>query len=95
MLHRLRKKSRVTHEELVADAIFFLVAGAISFLITLLFDVHHSFYEWPIVWTFIFKNPVPYVAFTLLGAIFGFFILKLVVFGITEEERAAERKRRR
>jgi len=89
----MRKRSRVTHEEIIADLVFVGVSGIISFLITFLFDVHHSFYNWPIFpLKYIFQNPLPYVIFTLLGALFGFFIIKVMVFGIHEGERKRRKR---
>lgn len=85
-LKRIRK-SIITKEELIADAIFLLISAFISFLIVFLFDINHSFYEWPMSLKFIFKTPDPYFMFIPLGTIAGFFIIKLLLFGFKEEEK--------
>jgi len=89
MRGHLRKirKSKITKGELVGDAIFLLVSLVVSFLLVLLFDVHHSFYEYPPKLVFIFKSLGPYILYVPLGAIFIFFIIKLILFGFREEEK--------
>jgi hypothetical protein len=44
MRKHLRKirKSNITKEELIADGIFLFISAVISFLVVLLFDIHHS-----------------------------------------------------
>ena len=81
------RKSRITREELIADAVFLFISGFVSFLIVFLFDIHHSFYEWPIVLKFIFKTPYPYYLFVAAGTFIGFFLIKMLLFGIKEEEK--------
>ena len=88
MREHLRKirKSNITKEELIADGIFLFISAVISFLVVLLFDVHHSFYRWPVFpLEFILTTYHPYVVFTLVGTIFGFLVIKLLLFGIKEE----------
>jgi lysylphosphatidylglycerol synthetase-like protein (DUF2156 family) len=86
MKKRLRiRKSLVTKEELIADVIFLAVSSAISFLVVFLFDVHHSFYDWPMTLEFIFRTPHPYILFVPIGAIVGFVIIKLLFLGFREE----------
>jgi lysylphosphatidylglycerol synthetase-like protein (DUF2156 family) len=81
------RKSVITKEEIIADVIFLFISAFISLLAVFLFDVHHSFYEKPIYpFKFIFKTYHPYVLFTLVGTIIGFFIIKLFLFGLREEE---------
>ncbi|MFQ6010104.1 MAG: hypothetical protein ACE5J7_03235 [Candidatus Aenigmatarchaeota archaeon] len=80
------RKSHITREELVADAIFLFISAFVSFLFVFLFDIHHSFYEWPFTLKFIFKTYHPYVLFTFIGTIIGFFIIKLLLIGIKKEE---------
>jgi hypothetical protein len=87
MRKRLKIKSVVTREELIADVIFLAVSSLISFLVVFLFDIHHSFYGWPMALEFIFKNPYPYLMFVPLGAMIGFVIIKLLLFGFMEEEK--------
>ncbi len=89
MRRQLKKirKSTITKEELIADGIFLLISAVISFLIVFLFDIHHSFYEWPIALKFIFKSYRPIVFFTLIGTVVGFFLIKLFLLGVKEEEK--------
>ena len=79
------RKSRITREELIADAVFLSVPALLSFFLTLFFDIHQSFYEWPFSLKFIFRSPFPYLIFITIGTITGFFIIKLLLFGISEE----------
>ncbi|OYT34553.1 MAG: hypothetical protein B6U87_01895 [Candidatus Aenigmarchaeota archaeon ex4484_52] len=81
------RKSIITKEELIADFIFLFISAFISFLVVFLFDIHHSFYDWPMTLKFIFKNQIPYFLFIPIGTIFGFFIIKLFLFGIREENQ--------
>ena len=83
------RKSVITKEELAADAIFLLIPAIVSFLIVFLFDIHHSFYEWPFTLKFIFSTPYPYMLFTPIGMIAGFFVIKLILFGVREEEKSS------
>ncbi len=87
MRKRLKKirKTSVTKNEIIADLVFLAVSGIIAFLITFLFDIHHSFYSWPMRLKFIFETKYPYLIFISLGAVVGFIILKLILVGIKEE----------
>ena len=84
-LKRIRR-SAITKEELIADAIFMFIPAILSFLAIFLFDIHHSFYSWPFELKFIFNSAYPYLVFVLAGTIFGFFIIKLFLFGVKEEK---------
>ena len=80
------RKSVITKEELIADGIFLFISAFISCTTVLLFDIHHSFYTWPpFPLKFIFKTHYPYIVFTFVGTIIGFFMIKLLLFGIKEE----------
>lgn len=83
---KIRGKSIVTKRELIADVIFLAISAFISEIIIFLFDIHRSFYEWPIKISFLFKTPYPYFFFGLIGMFVGFFIIKLLLFGIKEEK---------
>ena len=83
-LRKLRKHA-ITKSELIADAIFFSISFIASLLIVFLFDVHRSFYEWPIKPDFIFDTPYPYLVFVPLGAVAGFFLIKMLLIGMKEE----------
>ncbi len=80
------RKSKVEREELTADAIFLFISALLSALTVFLFDIHHSFYNWPFTLKFIFKTQYPYMLFIPIGAILGFFIIKLLLFGFEKEE---------
>lgn len=82
---RMLRKSKITREELIADAIFFSISLLVSLLAVFLFDIHHSFYEWPFTMSFIFDTPYPYVFFVPLGGMVGFFLIKLLLIGIREK----------
>jgi len=86
-LKKLRKETIITKEEIIADVIFLSVSAFVSFLIVFLFDIHRTFYEWPMTLKFIFKTPHPYFLFVPIGTIIGFFIIKLILLGFKEEEK--------
>ena len=46
------RKSEITKEEIIADLIFIFISAFISSAIVFLFDIHQSFYTWPIVLKF-------------------------------------------
>ena len=86
MIKRVRK-SRVSREEIIADVIFFLIPAILSFLAIFLFDIHQSFYQPPYYpFTFLLNDYWVYLGGTLLGGMVGFFLIKLLVFGVKEEE---------
>ena len=76
---------RVSRDELLGDSAFIAVSAIISFLVVFLFDIHHSFYSWPIKIQFIFNNPLPYFLFIPLGVIIGFLLIKLLLYGVKKE----------
>lgn len=91
------RKSKITKEEIIADLIFLIIAFTISVVILFLFDIHWSFYDGntlfpPSAWVGIGKNN--YIIGGLAGAIIGFFIIKLFLFGIKEEEKIWNRKKK-
>jgi hypothetical protein len=87
MRRHLRKvrKTEVTKDELRGDVIFIAISALVSFLVVLFFDLHHGFYDWPLEMVFIFDSPMPYLMFIGIGTVIGFFILKLLVYGLKEE----------
>jgi hypothetical protein len=87
MKKRLQKfrKTPITKREIIADLIFLGIPAFISLLIVFLFDIHHSFYEWPIKISFIFKTPGPYFLFGIIGTLLGFFMIKMLLLGVREE----------
>lgn len=88
------RKSRINKDELIADGIFIFISFISSFVVTFLFDIHHSFYEMPLYpFKFIFKTHEPYYYFTLIGTVLLFVIIKLFLYGIQEDEKALIAKR--
>ena len=88
MLRRVRK-SGVSREEVTADAVFFFIPAFLSFLAIFFFDIHQSFYQVPYFpFTFLLNDVWIYVGGVLLGGIIGFFLIKLFLFGIKEEEES-------
>ena len=91
----LRPKHRISHEEVVADVIFFITGAAISFLALLIFDVHWNLYQWPSgPLRFIFQSQTPYLIGVPIGSIVFFILVKLLVLGFHEEEIALRKRRR-
>jgi len=88
MIHRVRK-TRVTKNELVADLIFFAVPAIVALIALYVFDIHWNFYPGGSLFPptkHIFTDGWIYVSGSLLGGVIGFFIIKLLVLGIHEEE---------
>jgi hypothetical protein len=82
------RRSRVTKNELIADIIFFTVPAIIALIAVFIFDIHHSFYPENYLSPVerIFLTYDPYWIGTLLGGVAGFFLIKLLLFGLKEEE---------
>ncbi|MBM3303919.1 MAG: hypothetical protein FJY76_02390 [Candidatus Aenigmarchaeota archaeon] len=94
MIHRVRK-TRVTRNEIIADLIFFFVPALIALIALYVFDIHWNFYPGGSLFPpmkYIFTDPWIYVSGTLVGGFVGFFLIKLVVLGIHEEEAMQARK---
>jgi hypothetical protein len=90
MLRRLRK-TRIEKEEIIADFIFLLVSFIVALLALYVFDIHWNFYPDGQLFPpekYIFTDRSIYLWGGLLGAVAGFFIIKLFLFGIKEEESA-------
>lgn len=86
MIKKVRK-SRVSREEIIADLIFFFVPALIVLILIFLFDIHQSFYNLPYYpFKFLLNDPWIYIGGTLLGGLVGFFLIKLFLFGVKEEE---------
>jgi hypothetical protein len=91
MIKRVRK-SWVSREEIVADTIFFFVPAVITLLVIFFFDIHQSFYQVPYYpFKFLLNDIWIYVGGTLLGGLVGFFMIKLFLFGVKEEELSEKR----
>jgi len=83
------RRAAITKDELIADAVFLAVSALVSFLAVFLFDIHHSFYSWPMNIEFIFTTPFPYMLFVPIGTLTIFFIIKLLLFGFEEDEKGS------
>jgi len=85
----------ITKRELVADFIFLIISFIFSLLILFIFDIHWSLYPGETLFP-----PSKYVGLTkdvylmgsLIGAIIGFFIIKLLLIGIKEEIKESKQK---
>ncbi len=75
MLHKLRKKSVITKEEIIADLIFFFVAFLVSVMALYIFDIHWNFYPDGQLFPpeeYVFNDKSVYIYGGLIGAIVGF-----------------------
>jgi len=84
------RKTKVTHRELVADLIFLAAAFLISLAALYIFDIHWSFYPGESIFPpskHVGISSQLYIAGSLIGAIVGFFIIKLLLIGVREEIR--------
>jgi hypothetical protein len=82
----MRKKFKISQDEIFADIIFFCIAGFITFCLVFFFDIHPSFYNWPFALKFIFVNPNPYFVLVPIGTIVGFLLIKLLLYAFKREE---------
>lgn len=97
MFRRVRK-SRIEQEELIADAVFLLVAFLISVGALYVFDIHWNFYPGGGLFPperHVFQDTGIYLWGGLLGGVIGFFLIKLFLFGIREEEVVWKKRRRK
>lgn len=90
-LHRHLSKHRppVTHHEIIADAVFFIIGAFLATLAVFIFDIHWSFYPGNTIFPpnkHIFTSPEPYYLGALAGGVLGIFIIKLLLLGIREED---------
>ena len=82
------RKQKITKDEIIADIIFLLVPAFISFCIIFIFDIHHSLYGFPIFpLKFVFQTKIPYLIGIPAGALLGFFLIKVLIFGIKEQRK--------
>ena len=82
-----KAKRRAVSPKRVGDLLFLIISAAASFAVVFLFDIHKSFYEWPLTLNYIFKTPYPYLVFVPLGAVLGLAVLKVLTFAVEEEEK--------
>jgi len=86
--HFFRHRPPVTHHEIIADAVFFIVGAFLAALAVFIFDIHWSFYPGNTIFPpnkHIFTSPEPYYLGVLVGGVLGIFIIKLLLLGIREE----------
>lgn len=88
MLRGLRK-TKVGKEEIIADLVFLIISSLVTEIALYIFDIHWNFYPGGQLFPpaqHIFVDRSIYLWGGLLGAIVGFFIIKLFLFGLKEEE---------
>lgn len=89
---------KIQKEEIIADIVFFLVALLVSLVALYIFDIHWNFYPNGQLFPpakYVFVNRSIYLWGGLLGAIAGFFIIKLFLLGLQEEEIVWKKNSRR
>ncbi|VVC03796.1 Uncharacterised protein [Candidatus Bilamarchaeum dharawalense] len=85
------KRPKISKEEIIADGIYLFVGALAAFIAIFIFDIHWSFYPGETILPpsrHIFQTLDPYYFGIPLGAIIGFFVLKLVYFAFVEDEIA-------
>ncbi len=85
---RLRQ-SKVEREEIIADFVFLVLSFIITVLLLFIFDIHWNFSPGGQLFPpekHIFPSKFIYLWGGLLGAVIGFFLIKLFLFGLKEEE---------
>ncbi len=88
-MFRKVRKTRIEKEEIIADFVFLLISFIITVIIIFFFDIHWNFYSWEQFLSpekHVFTDKIVYIWGGLIGAIIGFFIIKLFLFGLKEEE---------
>lgn len=91
MKHKIIKfRGSISSREIIADIIFLLVSAIISFLAIVIFNIHWSFYPGNVLFppskTVGISSNI-YIIGTLAGSLAGFFIIKLLLIGVKEEEK--------
>jgi len=82
-------KHSVQKDRVIADFVFLLVSFIVTEIALFIFDVHWNFYPGGQLFPpakHIFIDSAIYVWGGLLGTIVGFFLIKLFLFGLKEEE---------
>lgn len=94
-MNLLKLKRKIPKEEIIADLVFFAVAAVVSLIALFIFDIHWSLYpDSQIFSKFIFEDKSVYLYSGLIGGIAGFFVIKLLMFGFIEEEKAIRKDRK-
>lgn len=90
MFEKIRSK-KVNNEEIIADFIFLLVSFIAAIIALYIFDIHWNFYPGGQIFPpakHIFTDKTIYLRGGLVGAIAGFFLIKIFLAGLKEEEIA-------
>lgn len=91
----MKLKRKIPKEEMIADFVFFLVAAAVSLIAIFVFDIHWSLYPGSQLFSkFVFTDKSIYLYGGLAGGIAGFFLIKFLMFGFIEEEKAIKKERK-
>nr|MBI4156754.1 hypothetical protein [Candidatus Woesearchaeota archaeon] len=96
MLYKLRKTAIITKEEIIADIIFLIVSFIIAVIALYIFDIHWNFYEGGHLFPpekHVFTDRTIYLWGGLIGSIIGFFVIKLFLFGLYEEDKVLYKKK--
>ena len=89
---------KIQKEEVIADIVFFLVGLLVSLAALYIFDIHWNFYPNGQLFPpakHVFVDRSIYLWGGLLGAIAGFFLIKMFLFGLQEEEVVWKKSSRR
>jgi hypothetical protein len=87
------RRPKISKDEIIADSIYFFVGALISFIAIFIFDIHWSFYPNETILPpsrHVFQTATPYYVGIPIGAVVGFFILKVLAFAFMEDEKAHE-----
>ena len=90
------RKTKVRKEEIIADFVFFLISFFISLIVLYIFDIHWNFYPGGQLFPparHVFEDMSIYIWGSLIGAVAGFFLIKIFLFGVKEEEKCWKKKR--
>ena len=88
-------KKSIKTSALKEDLYILLLSSFISFLMVFLFDIHWSFYTWPLQLKFIFNSIQPYIYFISIGSMIGFFTIKTLFYIFIKEEQLYKTKLRK
>lgn len=92
------RKTKIEKEEIIADFVFLFISFIITIIALYIFDIHWNFYPNGQLFPpekHVFTNKSIYLWGGLIGAIIGFFIIKLFLFGLKEEENVWKKNLRR
>jgi hypothetical protein len=96
--HLSRHRPPVTHHEIIADAVFFIIGAFLATLAVFIFDIHWSFYPGNTIFPpnkYIFTSLEPFYIGALVGGVLGIFLIKLLLLGIHEEQEEISVRRKK